>query len=88
MSPVQEAVSSTGTFVICTKQNTPKQPSAKYMHKKKNENHKIIRKQYKRNRSIFKKKRRILYVLYMPPFAIMHNVTRSYRIRKGEVFQR
>lgn len=57
----------TGTFVYLHETEPVKNSHLQNMHKKKKRKTIKLYEIHKRNRSIFKKKRRILYVLYRPP---------------------
>jgi len=66
--PCAEALSFTqGHLYICNEPETAKNSHLQNVHKKKKRKTIKLYETHKGNRSIFKKKRRILYVLYMPP---------------------
>ena len=67
MSLCGSGVFHTGTFVYLHEAEHAKNSHLHNMHKKKKRKTIKLYETHKRNRSIFKKKRRILYVLYMPP---------------------
>ena len=67
MSLCGSGVFRTGTFVYLHETEHSKNNHLQNMHKKKKRKTIKLYETNKRNRSIFKKKRRILYVLYMPP---------------------
>lgn len=67
MSLCGSGVFHTGTFVYLHEAETAENSHLQNMHKKKKRKTIKLYETHKRNRSIFKKKRRILYVLYMPP---------------------
>ena len=67
MSLCGRVVFHTGTFVFLHEAEHAKISLLQNMHKKKKRKTIKLYETHKRNRSIFKKKRRILYVLYMPP---------------------
>lgn len=67
MSLCGSVVFHTGTFVYLHEAEHAKNSHLQNMHKKKKRKTIKLYETHKRNRSIFKEKRRILYVLYMPP---------------------
>ena len=67
MSLCGSGVFHTGTFVYLHEAEHAKNSHLQNKHKKKKRKTIKLYETHKRNRSIFKKKRRILYVLYMPP---------------------
>lgn len=67
MSLCGSGVFRTGTFVCLHEAETVENSHLQNMHKKKKRKTIKLYETHKRNRSIFKEKRRILYVLYMPP---------------------
>lgn len=67
MSLCGSGVFHTGTFVYLHETEHAKNSYLQNMHKKKKRKTIKLYETHKRNRSIFKEKRRILYVLYMPP---------------------
>lgn len=67
MSLCGRVVFHTGTFVYLHETEHAKISWLQNMHKKKKRKTIKLYETYKKNRSIFKKKRRILYVLYRPP---------------------
>lgn len=67
MSLCGSGVFHTGTFVYLHEAETVENSHLQNMHKKKKRKTIKLYETHKRNRSIFKEKRRILYVLYMPP---------------------
>lgn len=67
MSLCGSVVFHTGTFVYLHEPETAKNSHLQNVHKKKKRKTIKLYETHKGNRSIFKKKRRILYVLYMPP---------------------
>ena len=67
MSLCGSGVFHTGTFVYLHEAEHAKNSHLQNMNKKKKRKTIKLYETHKRNRSIFKKKRRILYVLYIPP---------------------